>query len=352
MTGAYRFDRFVLDPADRRLTRDGEPVELSGRYLDALALLVANEGRLVTKDRFMDEVWKGVPVTDEALTQCVRSLRRALEDDAGRPRFIETVPKHGYRFIGTVERTETEAAAPVRARNPWSRVLMLGWAGTLGGGVAGLAGGALYGLIGAAQAEGGVGGASVLAVLVCLTMMIGVIGGFGVAFGIAAGGFGTGAPGWRSVMGGALGGLVVGSVVKLLGLDAFNLLFGQSPGDITGGVEGAILGGAVGMGAWLAGRGAGARLPFRLSVAGAGLAGAVAGVVIPLMGGRLMAGSLDLLARQFPQSRLRVEGLGALVGESGFGPVSQIVLGGLEGLLFGAGVLGAMILARRGLEAG
>ena len=52
MAGVYRFDRFVLDPSDRRLSEDGRSVELSGRYLDALVLLVAEEGRLVTRRVF------------------------------------------------------------------------------------------------------------------------------------------------------------------------------------------------------------------------------------------------------------------------------------------------------------
>ena len=115
---SYRFDRFALDPGDRQLRRDGEPVELSSRYLDALALLVREQGRLVSKDRFLDEVWKGVPVTDEALTQCIKTLRRQLGDDAARPRFIETVPKHGYRFVAAVETGEREVTPTTpRARS-------------------------------------------------------------------------------------------------------------------------------------------------------------------------------------------------------------------------------------------
>ena len=111
----YRFDAFLLDTDDRRLSRDGVPVEVSQRYLDALALLVGEAGRLVTKERFMAEVWAGVPVTDEALTQGIRTLRRALGDDAQVPRFIATVPKHGYRFVAEVTRaaaTPSSAAAP------------------------------------------------------------------------------------------------------------------------------------------------------------------------------------------------------------------------------------------------
>ena len=102
MSSRFRFDRFLLDPEDRQLRRDGAPVDLNARYLDALSLLVREQGKLVSKDRFLDEVWRGVPVTDEALTQCIKTLRRQLGDDAARPAFIETVPKHGYRFIAPV----------------------------------------------------------------------------------------------------------------------------------------------------------------------------------------------------------------------------------------------------------
>ena len=94
-SATYRFDCFTLEPADRRLRREGEPVELSARYFDALTLLVREAGTLVSKDRFMAEVWSGIPVTDEALTQCIKALRRALGDDAASQRVIETVPQHG-----------------------------------------------------------------------------------------------------------------------------------------------------------------------------------------------------------------------------------------------------------------
>src|SRR5919112_1076584 len=137
-SGGFRFDRFILDPRDRQLTRDGAPVELNARYLDALALLVREAGRLVSKDRFLDEVWRGVPVTDEALTQCIKTLRRLLGDDAARPRFIETVPKHGYRFIAPVE-AETGTSPPKAAvGDGWQRFFLVGGAGTVGAGVAGV----------------------------------------------------------------------------------------------------------------------------------------------------------------------------------------------------------------------
>ncbi|WBY09362.1 hypothetical protein PIB19_08650 [Sphingomonas sp. 7/4-4] len=75
-------------------------------------------------------------------------------------------------------------------------------------------------------------------------------------------------------------------------------------------------------------------------------------MLVPLRGGRLMGGSLDLLARHFPASRLRLDQIGGLFGESGFGPVAQLVTGALEGGLFAACIAGAMLLARRDLDAG
>jgi len=351
-SGSFLFDRFTLDPQDRQLRQGDAPVELNSRYFDALTLLVREQGKLVSKDRFLDEVCQGVPGTDEALTQCIKTLRRQLGDDAASPRFIETVPKHGYRFIAPVTWIEpggqatvtTPSASPTR--RSWRRILLLGGAGTIGGGVAGLFGGLFYGAFAVSPALGpGVGAASMLLVLVCITMLIGLLGGAGVAFGIAATD-GRPAPPW-SVAGGALGGLVVGGFAKLLGLDAFNLLFGQTPGDITGGGEGALLGGAVGLAAWLARRPA---LSFGRSIAAGGVVGAAAGGLIALLGGRLMAGSLDLLAHHFPNSHLRLDRIGALFGERGFGRISEITTTALEGALFSACVVAAIILARRRVD--
>ena len=67
-------------------------------------------------------------------------------------------------------------------------------------------------------------------------------------------------------------------------------------------------------------------------------------------GGRMMGGSLDLLAHAFPDSHLRLDRIGALFGERGFGPVSQMTTGVLEGALFASCVAGAMVLARRSLS--
>jgi DNA-binding winged helix-turn-helix (wHTH) protein len=344
MAGSFVFEQFVLDPEDRQLRRGADTVELNGRYFDALALLVREQGRLVSKDRFLDEVWRGIPVTDEALTQCVRTLRRQLGDDAARPRFIETVPKHGYRFIAPVHCIDGNNApvtgAPHAAAPAWRDTLLLAIAGTVGGGLAGFIGGLLYGFIGASQPlQPGMGAASVLLVLLCVTMLVALLGAAGVALGIAL----ARQHGAWAIAGGAAGGLFVGASFKLLGLDAFTLLVGQSPGEITGALEGFVIGAGTGAGAWLSRRVASVRASAWVGAA----CGGVAGLAIALLGGRMMLGSLDLLARQVPGSRLRLDKISQLFGEASFGPVTRTVTSVLEGALFAAAVVSAMALAAR-----
>jgi hypothetical protein len=130
--------------------------------------------------------------------------------------------------------------------------------------------------------------------------------------------------------------------VKLLGLDAFNLLVGASPAEITGAAEGAVLGAGAGAAAWLA-----MRMSVRRGAVCAGLIGGGAGLLIAAAGGRLLGGSLASLAGAFRQSRLRLDGLGSWFGEQGFGPVTNAVTATLEGMLFTAGVVAAIWIAIR-----
>jgi hypothetical protein len=141
-----------------------------------------------------------------------------------------------------------------------------------------------------------------------------------------------------------LGGLAIGGVAKLLGLDGFSLLFGRSPTGMTGPVEGALLGAALGFAAWIA---RGRQLAFGSSAAVGGLAGGVAGLLVPLLGGHLLGGSLNLLARGFPDARFQLDTIGLLLGENGFGPVTEALTATIEGGLFGLCVAGALALARK-----
>jgi DNA-binding winged helix-turn-helix (wHTH) protein len=343
MSCSFAFDAFVLDPGERRLRAGGEPVELNTRYFDALTLLVGEQGRLVGKERFMAEVWAGVPVTDEALTQCIKTLRRQLGDSASRPRFIETVPKHGYRFIAPVREVDGEAPRAI-SDDRWRRFVSTAVGGTIGGALAGAIGGLVYGFASASDPlQGDVGAISVLLVLLCVTILVAVIGAAGVSLGIAAAQLAR-PQSWRwTVAAAAGGGLVVGAFGKLLGLDAFTLLVGRSPGGITGAAEGAVLGGAVGLALVIA-----MRPPsLRAAAALAGAIGAAAGAAIALAGGRLMLGSLELLAHGFSGSKLRLDQIGAAFGEAGYGPVTRTVTSALEAGLFSACVVTAILLAQK-----
>src|SRR5262245_32382176 len=113
----YRFTPFRLDPASFRLFRGDDPVALAPRALALLMLLVARPEVLITKDEIMRLLWSDVAVTDNALTQVVSDLRQALGDDPMSPRYIQTVPRRGYRFIATVEtisQGSQSALSPVR----------------------------------------------------------------------------------------------------------------------------------------------------------------------------------------------------------------------------------------------
>lgn len=112
----YAFSGFVLSPGRRLLARDGREVPLIPRYFDLLLLLVEARARAVTRREIFDAVWSDVVVSDGALSQAVRTLRRALGDDPREPSFIRTVSRHGYQFVAAeVVEEPDHAAAPVSA---------------------------------------------------------------------------------------------------------------------------------------------------------------------------------------------------------------------------------------------
>ena len=95
----YVFSDFVLSPARRLLLRSRREVPLIPRYFDLLVLLVERRGQAVHRREIFAAVWSDVVVSDGALSQAVRTLRRALGDDPRDPVFIRTVSRHGYRFV-------------------------------------------------------------------------------------------------------------------------------------------------------------------------------------------------------------------------------------------------------------
>ncbi len=98
----FRFGEFELDVPAESLQKNGEKLNLNRRMFQVLHLLVERSGEIVTKNEFFEKVWDGSFVEDNNLTVTVTALRKVLGDDAKQAKFIETIPRRGYRFIGAV----------------------------------------------------------------------------------------------------------------------------------------------------------------------------------------------------------------------------------------------------------
>ncbi|HKA22463.1 MAG TPA: tetratricopeptide repeat protein [Blastocatellia bacterium] len=97
----FEFDRFRVDPHERLLFRDGEPIPLTPKAFDMLLAFVENSGRLLEKEELMRSLWPDSFVEEANLSQNVSLLRKALGEREGQ-KFIQTVPRRGYRFIADV----------------------------------------------------------------------------------------------------------------------------------------------------------------------------------------------------------------------------------------------------------
>ena len=95
----YRFSDFILSPRRRLLMRGGVEQPLIPRYFDLLVFLVERRGDAVHRRDIFDAVWTDVVVSDSALSQAIRTIRRVLDDDSREPRFVRTVSRHGYQFV-------------------------------------------------------------------------------------------------------------------------------------------------------------------------------------------------------------------------------------------------------------
>jgi DNA-binding winged helix-turn-helix (wHTH) protein/tetratricopeptide (TPR) repeat protein len=120
-----RFGSFEVDLQERKLTKAGIRIRLQEQPLQILALLLERPGQLVTREEIHQKLWSRDTFVefDDALNTAVRKLRAALNDSADNPRFLETVPRRGYRFVAPVAWTpEPQAVAPIRSgvgRHPY-----------------------------------------------------------------------------------------------------------------------------------------------------------------------------------------------------------------------------------------
>ena len=107
-THNFEFGEFLLDAKEKVLLRDGKPLSITPKAFQLLFVLLENHGHLVEKDELMKSVWADSFVEEGNITFTIGLLRKLLGDDTKNSRFIETVPKRGYRFIADVRRVEAE----------------------------------------------------------------------------------------------------------------------------------------------------------------------------------------------------------------------------------------------------
>jgi DNA-binding winged helix-turn-helix (wHTH) protein/TolB-like protein len=117
----YEFGDFFLESGQRRLSRresgeagGGQPVALTAKVFDTLLLLIEHRGETLDKDTLLSTIWPGVIVEENSLTQNISTLRQVLGETRTENRYIATVPRKGYRFVGQV----TERAGPDEAARP------------------------------------------------------------------------------------------------------------------------------------------------------------------------------------------------------------------------------------------
>ncbi|HKR76863.1 MAG TPA: winged helix-turn-helix domain-containing protein [Rhodanobacter sp.] len=116
--GVYRFASCELDPREHRLLVRGQPVALTPKVFETLVLLVERAGHVVSKDELMAALWPRGFVHESNLTKHIWLIRRALGDDEGDNRCIETVPKFGYRFVAEVCRVPGDIAPDAAVPSP------------------------------------------------------------------------------------------------------------------------------------------------------------------------------------------------------------------------------------------
>ncbi len=119
----FQLAEWLVRPDDGTVTHGGETVHLEPRVMDVLAYLAQRCGRVVAKEELLEVLWKGMVVEEGALPQCIHAIRKALGDDARSPRYIETIPKRGYRLVAEVSRPEAigseGTSGEPRTRLPW-----------------------------------------------------------------------------------------------------------------------------------------------------------------------------------------------------------------------------------------
>src|SRR5499427_10459874 len=105
-TKLVQFGPFLVDLYTHEIRKDGARIRLIGQPFDILSVLLSKPGELVTREELHERLWPGDTFVDfdHGLNAAVNKLREALSDSVDTPRYVETLPRRGYRFIATVEK--------------------------------------------------------------------------------------------------------------------------------------------------------------------------------------------------------------------------------------------------------
>src|SRR5271155_1304542 len=106
----YRFDGVEIDVQNLRVTVDSAIRPLDPKSFRLLLFLIENPGRVLTKEEIMGVVWPDAFVSDNSLARAPAQMRKALDDDSKSPKYIETVPSVGYRFIAKLKERQDQSA--------------------------------------------------------------------------------------------------------------------------------------------------------------------------------------------------------------------------------------------------
>ena len=112
-----------FDPSRHLVATDGEQRRLEPKAVAVLLRLTQNPGRVVSKHELLEAAWPDQIVSEEVLTNAIYQIRRALADDARRPRIIETIPKRGYLLLEAPSAAETTEAVVAESRGGRGRLV-------------------------------------------------------------------------------------------------------------------------------------------------------------------------------------------------------------------------------------
>jgi len=120
-SGMLRFDRFELDLRAGELYKAGRRIKLQVQPFQALAMLLERPGGVVTREEFRKRLWPADTFVDfdHSLNTAIKKLRQALSDEVKKPRFVETLPRRGYRFISAVEEVEAPSRPAKAPASSW-----------------------------------------------------------------------------------------------------------------------------------------------------------------------------------------------------------------------------------------